>query len=45
MSCVAMVVFIVSNAFLGLVGNFLVSLINLVTSEDCNVSWLSNDIN
>ncbi|CAH1442164.1 unnamed protein product [Lactuca virosa] len=45
MSSVAMAVFMVSNAFSGLVGSVLVNVVDLVTSEGGSVSWLSSDIN
>ncbi|KAL4560338.1 hypothetical protein LXL04_032488 [Taraxacum kok-saghyz] len=45
MSSIAMAVFMVSNGFSGLVGSFLVNVVNLVTSGGGNVSWLTSDIN
>ncbi|KAL7619116.1 hypothetical protein Lser_V15G01863 [Lactuca serriola] len=45
MSSIAMALFMVSNAFSGLVGSFLINVVDSVTSEGGEVSWLSSDIN
>ncbi|CAH1442165.1 unnamed protein product [Lactuca virosa] len=45
MSSIAMALFMVSNAFSGLVGSFLINVVDSVTSEGGDVSWLSSDIN
>ncbi|KAF5823911.1 putative proton-dependent oligopeptide transporter family, MFS transporter superfamily [Helianthus annuus] len=45
MSSVAMAVFTLSSAVAGLLGSLLVNIVDSVTSQGGNVSWLSTDIN
>ncbi|XP_023743097.1 protein NRT1/ PTR FAMILY 1.2 isoform X1 [Lactuca sativa] len=45
MSSIAVALFMVSNAFSGLFGSFLINVVDSVTREGGNVSWLSSDIN
>nr|XP_043612028.1 protein NRT1/ PTR FAMILY 1.2-like [Erigeron canadensis] len=45
MSSIAMAVFIMGNAISGLVSSLLINVVNSVTSQGGQVSWLSSDIN
>lgn len=45
LSSIAMAVYMVSNAFSGMFGSFLVNVVDSVTSEGDDVSWLASDIN
>nr|XP_043612027.1 protein NRT1/ PTR FAMILY 1.2-like [Erigeron canadensis] len=45
MSSIAIAVFMVSNAFSGLLGSLIIKVVDLLTSQGGRVSWLSSDIN
>nr|XP_043609104.1 protein NRT1/ PTR FAMILY 1.2-like [Erigeron canadensis]XP_043609105.1 protein NRT1/ PTR FAMILY 1.2-like [Erigeron canadensis]XP_043609106.1 protein NRT1/ PTR FAMILY 1.2-like [Erigeron canadensis] len=45
MSSIVMALFILSNAISGLVGSFLINVVDSITSEGGQASWLSSDIN
>ncbi|KAD3068767.1 hypothetical protein E3N88_36647 [Mikania micrantha] len=45
MSSIAIAMFMVSMAISGLVGSFLINIVDWVTTREGNISWLSSDIN
>lgn len=45
MSSMAIAVFMMSMAISGLVGSLLINIVDSVTSQGVNISWLSSDIN